>query len=92
MDDIAVAVTRALGAFFGAFLALIYQQPKNWSEFWTRLAFSVISGMLFGTPAREFLRWSDTIEMQMAAAGGVAALSWWLMAAIVRVISIWKPK
>lgn len=92
MDDLIVMVAKAAGAFFGSLLALIYQPPKNRSEFWTRSIFSLISGALFGSPLREFLKWADRIEMHVAAAALAAALSWWLMAALVRIISIWKPK
>lgn len=85
-------MAMAAGAFFGSLLALIYQPPKTQSEFWTRSVFSLISGGLFGAPLREFLKWADRIEMHAAAAALAAALSWWLMAAMVRIISIWKPK
>jgi hypothetical protein len=92
MDDLMVAAAKVAGSFFGSLLALIYQPPKNWPEFWTRATFSLLSGALFAGPMREFLKWSETIEMYVAAAALVAALSWWAMAALVRIISIWKPK
>lgn len=92
MNDLIVMAAKAAGAFFGTLLALIYQPPKNWPEFWTRSAFSLLSGALFGAPMREFLKWPERLEMHVAAAALVAALSWWAMAALVRIISIWKPK
>ena len=87
-----VALVKIGGPFLGAVLALIFQPPKTRSEFVTRSAFSIISGLLFSEPAREYLKWADTWQMGLAAGALCAALSWWLMAAIVRIIGAWKPK
>ncbi len=92
MDDLTVLIAKSVGSFFGTLLALVYQQPKTKAEFVTRSVFSIISGVLFAPPMREFLKWGETVEMWVAAAALVAAVSWWAMAMIVKVIGSFKLK
>ena len=92
MDDLTVLIAKAVGSFFGSLLALVYQQPKTKAEFVTRSVFSIVSGMLFAPPMREFLKWGETVEMWIAAAAMTAAVSWWAMAVIVKLIGNFKGK
>lgn len=83
---------KLASAFLGAVMALVFQPPKNRSEFVTRAVFSLIAGVVFSDPARDLLKWADTTQYQVAAAALSAMLSWWLMGAVVRIVGAWKPK
>ena len=90
--EIIAALIKAGGAVIGAFLALIFQPPKTLAEFWTRSAFSVVSGAVFGERMRDWLKWPMEIETGLASAALTALLSWWMMGAAVRVIGAWRQK
>lgn len=92
VEILAAILVKAVGSFAGAVLALVFQQPKTVAEFFTRASFSIIAGVLFSAPVREYLKWPERLDMELAAAGLVAALSWYLMAAVIRLIGAWKPK
>jgi len=92
MEIIGLLAIKMGSAVAGATLALVFQPPKNRSEFVTRAIFSIISGMAFSTPVRDWLHWQATVEHDIAAAVLTAMLSWFLMTAIVRIIGTWKPK
>ena len=83
---------KLASAFLGAIMALVFQPPKNQAEFITRGLFSLIAGMVFSDPARDWLKWPDTVQYHVAAAALTAMLSWWLMGMLVRIIGAWKPK
>lgn len=92
MEILALLAIKASSALAGAILALVFQPPKNRPEFVTRAIFSVVAGIVFSVPVRDWLKWAPTIEHDIAAAVLTAMLSWFLMTAIVRVIGTWKPK
>lgn len=92
MDPIAtVLLLKIAGALAGAILALVFQPPKRMSEFVTRAVFSIMSGVLFGEGVHAFLKWGETWQMDLAAAALTSMLSWFVMAALVRVIGKWNP-
>ncbi len=91
--SVELATTIAIkffAGFVGAVLALTFQPPKTRAEFVTRGVFSILSGMLFSGPVREYLKWPITIETDIAAGALTALLSWWIMGAVVRLIDAWK--
>lgn len=92
MDFLSAIGIKLASSFLGAVMALVFQPPKNNADFWTRLGFSILAGILFSDPVRDWLKWPVTTENNMAAAGLTALLSWWLMGAVVRVVGAWKPK
>lgn len=93
MDGPLAVLIRAVGAVIGAGLALVFLPPKNRAEFWTRGVFSVICGTVGGYPVQvNYLHWPDDLQMLLAAATLVSALSWFCMGAVVRIIGMWKPK
>lgn len=85
----AVAIKFA-AAFCGAVLALVFQPPKTRAEFYTRAAFSLISGMIFAGQVREYLKWPISLDTDIASGALTALLSWWIMGALVRIIDAWK--
>lgn len=95
MESLGLAATIALkflGAVSGAILALVFLPPTTRGEFIRRFSLSLASGIIFGDPAKDYLRWPDTWQMYLASSAGVAMLSWFVMGAIVRLIGAWKPK
>lgn len=82
---------KLVGSVGGAVLALIFQAPKNRAEFVTRAGFSVLAGFLFADVVRAYVKWDDTWQMLLAASAMTAALSWFIMGTIVRVIGAWRP-
>ncbi len=82
---------KVVGATSGAFLALVFQPPKTLPEFITRGMFSIVSGIAFSSPVREYLKWMPTFETELASGALTALLSWWIMGAIVRIVGTWKP-
>jgi len=89
--DVTIAL-KFLGSVTGAILSLVFLLPKSLPELLTRVVFALISGTVFADPARGYLKWDDTWQMQIASASAVAALGWFIMGAIVKAISMWKPK
>ncbi len=87
-----VALIKIGGPVSGAILALVFQPPKTRAEFVTRSVFSVMSGLLFSEPAREWLKWADTWQMGLSAGALTALASWWIWGATIRIIGAWKPK
>lgn len=93
MDDLAALASRILGAILGAFLALVFLIPKSRRELIARGTFSVIVGFLAGPPIRVYyLHWDSDPQYRMAAASGVAMLSWFVMEAAVRILRVWMPR
>lgn len=95
MDDLSLAIQGAIklaGSFLGAILAFIVQPPKTQADFVTRGAFSVITGLAFNTPVREYLKWPETVEYTFASIVLTAMLSWFVMGAVLRILGSWKPK
>lgn len=90
--QIAAMILKAIGSLCGAAMALAVKPPKTQSEFFTRLACSIVSGILFSTPVRDRLGWSAIWEYDLAAATIAAFSAWWIMAAVVRIIEKWEPK
>jgi hypothetical protein len=91
-DVLAAIGLKLVAAFCGAILALIFQPPKSRVEFYTRAAFSVMSGIIWAGTIRSYLTWPLTWETEIAAGALTALLSWWLMGAVVRIIGAWNPK
>lgn len=86
----AAMAIKLVASMCGAVLALIFQPPKTKAEFWTRTAFSIVSGFIFGGQTREYLKWPVTMDTDIAATCLTALLSWWIMGALVRLIEAWK--
>lgn len=91
-----VAGTKAISAILGAALALIFKMPRTLSELLARATFSIIAGFLFGEPVRtEYLHWPDRFENVMGATALVAAVSWFVAPAFIKLvqgIASLKPK
>lgn len=83
---------KLASAFLGAVMALVFQPPKNRAEFTTRALFSIICGVVFSDPVRDWFKWPDAAQYHVAAGALTAMLSWWIMGAVVRIIGAWKPK
>lgn len=92
MIDTTAILLRVISSLAGAVLGLIFLAPKTVAEFWTRLVFSTLAGLLFGGGLREWLKWPDHLEMVVGSSALVALLSWFVMGAVVRIIKVWKPK
>jgi len=84
-------ILKLLGSGAGAALALVFVPPKTYLGFVRRLTASLIGGMIFATPAREFTRFSDNWEGLVGGACLAAFASWWAMGMIIRVLRLWKP-
>ncbi len=82
---------RLLGALAGAVLALVFQPPKTRTEFIRRASLSLICGIIFGDVVRDYLKWLDTWQMNLASSAGTSLLSWFLIGAAIRVIGRWTP-
>lgn len=80
----AVLIARVAGAFSGAFLALVFIQPRTLREFVSRAVISVVSGLIFTHPIRVYLGWGQDIESVLAAATIAGFASWFVMGLIVR--------
>lgn len=90
---LAAMILKGLGSVSGTALALLVKPPKSIAEFVTRLACSLLAGILFATPVRERIGWAGTEEYVIASATIAAFCAWWLMAAVVRIIEKWEgPK
>jgi hypothetical protein len=96
MDSAGVLMTtlalKFSGAFAGAVLALVFLPPKSRGEFVRRAVLSLIAGLIFADPLRDWLKWPETWQMDLAAATAVAMLSWFVIGAAVRIIGSWKQK
>lgn len=92
MDDLVSAGIKAIGAFGGGVLALIYHPPKARKEAAQRLTFCSIGGFVACVPFRDFVKWPDTTEYTIAAAMVTAAVLWWAFGAVIRILGTWKPK
>lgn len=93
MDDgfLAAIALKLLGALAGAVLALVFQPPKTRTEFIRRASLSIICGIIFGDVARDYLKWLDTWQMNLASSAGTSLLSWFIIGAVIRVIGKWTP-
>ena len=93
MDAAAILaiVAKFVGAASGTVLALVFQPPKTVADFVTRSIFSLISGLVFSSPVRDYFHWVPSLETELAAGALVAMLSWWIMGAVVRIVGAWKP-
>ncbi len=91
MMGISEAVAAKLtGAFSGAFLALIFMVPKSRFDFFRRLIFSIIAGVVFAPVSQHYIALGDT-WVDLAAHAGIAALaSWWIVGGFVRLSQTWK--
>lgn len=96
MDWAAVLIAgiKALGAALGSFLALVFQPPKHIHDLAIRSAFSFLCGVIFGDPVREqYLHWPGRWEYWLASGALIAALSWAIYGAAIRLIGAYKgPK
>jgi hypothetical protein len=91
MESLPDWAIKVIGALSGAALALIYDQPKTWGQFWSRLAFSAVVGLALSDAIREnVLHWPANASLAVTLL--VGALSWNGYAMAVRIMSIWKPK
>lgn len=90
---LAAVLLKAIGSLAGAAMALLIKPPKTAAEFFTRLGLSIISGVMFATPLREWVKWPATEEYVLASATLVGFSAWWALAAMVRFIEKWDgPK
>lgn len=90
-DGVMVMVIKLGGSIAGTALALIYLQPKTKADFVTRSAYSIIAGMVFSEAARDFAKWPDTANYQIASSALTAMLSWFIMGTLVKIIKGWQP-
>lgn len=87
LDLLVATILKVCGSLAGAVLSLIFLPPKTLAEFVTRCGFSVIAGILFSEPVREYLRWAPTLQMELASSALTAMLSWFVMGAVTRLIT-----
>ena len=89
-EVIAGLMLRGIGALCGAALALMVRPAQSRAEFVTRLAGSIMAGILFATPLRERIAWPPTEEYVIASATVAALVAWWAMAAVVKIVEKWE--
>lgn len=77
---------RIGGAVLGVSLAFLVAWPAGWRDFLSRLLISLICGMIFAPPLRQYLEWEEFPRLVVAAAATCSFLSWWVLFAIVRVL------
>lgn len=82
-------ILKGLGSVSGTALALLVKPPKSIAEFTTRLAASMIFGVLFATPVRERIGWPATEEYIIASATVAAFGAWWILAVGVKLVEKW---
>lgn len=75
---------RLMGVAAGAVTALVFLVPQSWGDFARRGSVSLISGMVFTTPLREYMNWPMTYEYVLASGFSAAFVSWFVMTAIVK--------
>jgi hypothetical protein len=75
---------RVIGAVIGAAVALIFLLPESWADLVRRGTVSIVCGVIFAVPLREWLEWTKTAENMLASACAAAFLSWFVMTAIVK--------
>jgi len=91
MDSLPLWAVKVVGALSGAVLALIYDQPKSWGDFWRRIAFAAIISLLLSDAVREhLLHWPENATLATFAIVALVSWSAWSMA--LRIMSVWKPK
>ena len=83
---------KGAGTLAGTILALIFIPPRSMAGLFRRAIFSLISGPVFGPIALDYLKWTDTMEHQIAAMASAAFISWWLAGAIVAAGRKWAPE
>lgn len=83
---------RLLGAVAGTVLALVFQPPKTLPDFVTRSIFSLIAGMVFSSPVRDYLRWAPSVEIDIASGALTSLAAWPLMGAAVKAVGKWRQK
>lgn len=86
MDVLAALVAKALGAVGGAILALVFIWPATRKEALSRGVVSIFCGWAFEPHLSWYLSIPDTGEMTMGTAAAAAALSWWVMGAVIRLV------
>ena len=77
---------RVLGAAAGAFLALVFLLPKTWGDLIRRGIFSVVFGIIFAVPMRNWLGWDTDMDNTLAAACAAAFVSWLVAAGVVKAL------
>lgn len=83
-------ILKWIGAMAGAALALLFVPPRNIKAFRRRVAFSLISGMIFAIPARDYAGFNADEEGLVAGACIAAAIGWGVMDAIMRITRNWR--
>jgi len=73
-------------------LALLFQPPKTINEGKRRAAISLLAGLTTGDMLRQLYNLPPNFEMWMACAAIIAAGSWWVIGAAIRILGAWKPK
>lgn len=82
---------KMAGALVGSGCALAFQPPPTWRDFFQRISFAFVCGVVFCDPVRlQYLKWTD--EMTLPSAALVALVAWPVFTAAMRLISAWKPK
>lgn len=84
--DLLTIGLRAVGAVGGTILIFVFQPPKTRTEFWTRLVFSLLSGVLFGEAVHDWLQWRQTGQMIVASAALTSMISWTAWGAITKAV------
>ncbi len=91
MENLPLAAVKIIGALSGAVLALIYDPPKTWGDFWRRLSFAAIMAFLLADAVREhLLKWPENATLATFVLVALVSWSAWSMA--LRIMSVWKPK
>lgn len=83
-------ILKLIGSVAGAALALLFVPPRDMKAFRRRGIFSVISGMIFAIPARDFAGFSADAEGLVAGACLSAAIGWAAMDALMRFTRNWR--
>lgn len=84
----AALAARFVGAIAGAFLALVFIQPRTMREFTSRAGASVVAGVIFTHPLRAYLGWERDLESILAAACIAGFACWWVMGLVVRALNL----
>jgi hypothetical protein len=79
-----------IGSLAGAALSLLFMPPRNWQEFRRRGAFSIVSGMVFAVPVRDYTALSNDAEGLVAGAALAAAVGWIAMETLVRLVRAYR--
>lgn len=75
---------RLIGVLSGTSLAMVFLLPQTWADFFRRAFASVVVGVIFTTPVREWLEWPATSEYVIASACTAAFAAWGGMGLVMK--------